>query len=499
MGTRISDLLGMPHLRLALQAGSAGIDREVTWAQASDLDSPWEWMTGGELLMRNGCTLPRSESGQLLLLDKLAAHDISGIVLGVDPETPELQQVALERAEALALPVMLAPYSTGFGAIGRAVAQQNTSDELRRVALTGRVYDVIRRSVPDPGGAEPLKLLAQELACTIAVLDAETGRPVLQHSVGVTPQVRTALVDEVRRRAGALPGVLHLDIAGSPAQVVEVPDEQPTVLVTYAFRAAAPDIVVLQHVAIAAAVLLSQEGIRREHERRLGAELLAQILDRRLDDDEAGRQLKDRRLSSANAVIVVAAGVSAADERRMHLTLRRRAIPNLLLRRSDLLYALLPSSAEVIGVFHDRLGAQVAVGVSDLLGSCERAPAAMREANWAVRDAANTVERMTRYSEAAPLSVLRDTDEAQIVVDRVLGKLLRYDHDNDTDLVRTLDVFLSSGRSWQQTASITGVHRQTVVYRMRRVEQITGRSLAATGQLAEFWIALRAREIAASP
>jgi purine catabolism regulator len=34
-----------------------------------------------------------------------------------------------------------------------------------------------------------------------------------------------------------------------------------------------------------------------------------------------------------------------------------------------------------------------------------------------------------------------------------------------------------------------------VVYRLRRVEQITGRGVMTTAHLAELWLALRAREL----
>jgi purine catabolism regulator len=39
------------------------------------------------------------------------------------------------------------------------------------------------------------------------------------------------------------------------------------------------------------------------------------------------------------------------------------------------------------------------------------------------------------------------------------------------------------------------VHKQTVLYRMRRVEQLTGRVLAETADLAELWVALQARSL----
>jgi len=96
-------------------------------------------------------------------------------------------------------------------------------------------------------------------------------------------------------------------------------------------------------------------------------------------------------------------------------------------------------------------------------------------------------------------SVLRDTDEAQVVVDRVLGPLIAYDARHSAEMIKTLDTYLQCDRSWVQTAAALNVHRQTVVYRIQRIEQITGRAISETAALAEFWLALRARDLLALP
>ncbi len=499
MGPSVGDLLATPHLRLELRAGQAGIDKRVIWAQTSDLDRPWEWMTGGELLMKNGRTLPPTAAGQEALLRGLADSDISGLVLGIDPDTPPLTSAAMTLADALALPIVVAPYSVGFAAIGRAVAEANTVDEVRRLTVTERVYTMIRRSVLEPSSKAPLRQLARDLACKLAVLDADTGHTVLDGPDWVPEPLVRELVTEVQRRGGMLPGVVHLSVGGARAQVVEVPDEEPTVLVTYGYRASPPDIVLLQHIATAVAVLLAQKGIRREHDRHVGGELLAELLDNRLDEVDASRQLSHRGLSAASCVLVAIRDGSERGKQNVHLSLDRRKIPNLLLETSNLLYALLPESDEGIELLRRRLGGDATIGVSDPLVTPSRMQAAAREANWAVRDAEATSSRLTRYADATLLSVLRDTEEAQIVVDRVLGALLRYDADHGTDLTKTLDIFLACNRSWQQASVTTGVHRQTVVYRIRRVEEITGRSLSVTAHVAELWLALRAHDFVTAP
>jgi purine catabolism regulator len=41
------------------------------------------------------------------------------------------------------------------------------------------------------------------------------------------------------------------------------------------------------------------------------------------------------------------------------------------------------------------------------------------------------------------------------------------------------------------------VHRQTLVYRIRRIETLTGRSVSDTGDVAELWLGLQAAASAA--
>jgi purine catabolism regulator len=89
----------------------------------------------------------------------------------------------------------------------------------------------------------------------------------------------------------------------------------------------------------------------------------------------------------------------------------------------------------------------------------------------------------------------RSLSEAQEAVARVLGPLRDYDAAHRMELVASLRAFLEHNRSWQRTAAALGVHKQTLVYRIRRVEQLTGRRLDRTGDVAELWYALQADRV----
>jgi len=82
-----------------------------------------------------------------------------------------------------------------------------------------------------------------------------------------------------------------------------------------------------------------------------------------------------------------------------------------------------------------------------------------------------------------------------VLVSRILAPLLRHDAEQGTDYVNTLRVFLRVDRSWQDAAAGLHIHRQTLGYRIRKIEQITGRGVTRTDHIAEWWLALRARDL----
>lgn len=112
-----------------------------------------------------------------------------------------------------------------------------------------------------------------------------------------------------------------------------------------------------------------------------------------------------------------------------------------------------------------------------------------------------TVDRRTTRDDRFPIRQRRPVGRAvergrrTNLVDRILRPVLDYDEQHNSRLVETLDAFLQNQRSWQQTAQAMHIHRQTVMYRIRKVEALTSRDLADTNSLSELWLAVRAAEL----
>jgi PucR family transcriptional regulator, purine catabolism regulatory protein len=74
---------------------------------------------------------------------------------------------------------------------------------------------------------------------------------------------------------------------------------------------------------------------------------------------------------------------------------------------------------------------------------------------------------------------------------QVLGAVLAYDAEHSGDLVASVRVWLEHDRQTERAAQALHIHPNTLLYRIRRFEQISGRSLASTESLAEVWQAMR--------
>ena len=76
------------------------------------------------------------------------------------------------------------------------------------------------------------------------------------------------------------------------------------------------------------------------------------------------------------------------------------------------------------------------------------------------------------------LHATRDPKELQEFCQDTLGPLMRYDAQNNTELLVTLDMILTCGGNLKETARRMFVHYNTVRYRQRLIEEQLDKKLA---------------------
>jgi purine catabolism regulator len=97
------------------------------------------------------------------------------------------------------------------------------------------------------------------------------------------------------------------------------------------------------------------------------------------------------------------------------------------------------------------------------------------------------------------LLTLQEPDALRAFADSVLAPLDRYDQEHGGELIPSLRAFLDHNARWESAAAELFVHRHTLRYRMRKVEELSGRDLSAPHDRMEFWLAIRARDLLARP
>jgi PucR family transcriptional regulator, purine catabolism regulatory protein len=495
MSITVRELLQLPHLRLTLTAGQAGLDRQISWVHSSDLPNPWQWLEPAELLLTNQEGLIPGDVAQVAFLERLAETGASGLGVGVGMAGPPLSAQAARRADELAFPLISVPYSVPFTAVARAVADANGREEARLLGRVARLYELLRTSVlAGRPGSEMFRRLGEELGVRLYLVDPETGLSLF--GGGERTSFAAALVASYAAHGNAIPGVLRLTrpeaAPGEPAALaVEVPGAQPTVLIAEPVGGELPSLVLLHHIATGGALELAQLAAVQERQRRLGADLLGQLLDRGIDPRLAESLIADAGLDLASSVLAVARAATDQDCAELHRKLARSHLPHLLLDRDHLLYVVLPEAATDAHL----AGPARAIGSSARILAAARLPEAVQEARWALGAAEAENRILVRYGDQTTLLLPRSVTEAQAVVSRILGPLIANDAEHGTAYTDTLRVVLRHNRSWQRAAAELHIHKQTLGYRIRKIEQLTGRGLTRTEHLAEWWFALRAHDL----
>lgn len=131
------------------------------------------------------------------------------------------------------------------------------------------------------------------------------------------------------------------------------------------------------------------------------------------------------------------------------------------------------------------------VGISTPIGRLDRAADGRRRARVARAAGTPGVPEVLRYDEH-PLSVLlaSSPESARSLVDTLLAPVIALPADDREMLLETARSWLAAEGSTSGASKQLHVHRNTVRYRLRRLEALTGRDLAKPVDAAELHVAL---------
>jgi DNA-binding PucR family transcriptional regulator len=102
--------------------------------------------------------------------------------------------------------------------------------------------------------------------------------------------------------------------------------------------------------------------------------------------------------------------------------------------------------------------------------------------------------RIINYSDIGIYRLLFEVDKHEEMKDlyqETLGNLIEYDLKNSNNLLNTLEFYIEQSGNLAKTAELLFIHKNTLIYRIRRIEEILGCDLKNTNDLLNFSVALK--------
>ena len=484
----INDIIKTAELRTRLLSGG-GLERPVRWAHVCELDDPTEWLGEGDLLMTTGLAIPRSPEAQRDYLKRLASAELAGLMIGENMQAPDNLQALCETANALNFPVLLTHYGVPFAAVTHAIVEANRQQDFERRNLITQIYENARLGLQGLGLSRLISRLEKDTRSTLSLLESNSLEPWL-------PELKKLEVDQLtllqHKRSKTTPQQWIMQRfrleKNRQLMLMEIPSQRNCLLV--ANSDGLLDYSLLHHVVAVLGIELERLQVEHERQLRLGSELLDDLLQHRLSPRQLEQRLAQFDTTLEHAQLAV---TSLTNEPDFSDILLRRGIRPLCRAQGDELIFLIQQ--DKAAELQHQLGGTM--GLSNILEHPERATEALREARLAHSCATNEAP-LQQYAQVSDLTPWqpRNLDEARQVFQQVLGRLAEYDVQQGSQLLMSLKTFLEHNRSWLGAAQHLHIHKQTLVYRIRRIEAITGRSLSNTEDVAIFWFALRAGSLA---
>jgi PucR family transcriptional regulator, purine catabolism regulatory protein len=243
-------------------------------------------------------------------------------------------------------------------------------------------------------------------------------------------------------------------------------------------------------------------------QRNMAGDVLAEALTGHLYPEELEARLRPFGIGELLAVLAFSLPDPSTAASTLERALEREQVRSLVAIRGGLLCAVIDARDRDPITLTQGLRHELATRFGAVRAAASRAAPAhslrlsfheARCALEAARLANGQTPEVASYRDLGAFQLLlslQDDDALSTYCRSVLGPVEHGEGDYGDELLRSLDAFIEHNGHWEKAANAIYCHRHTLRYRIRRVEQLTGRDLSTARDRIEFWLALRGRELA---
>ncbi len=501
-------------LRLALPpetsvaAGSAGLAHQVTWAVMMRTKLPaFVDLRGGEIALLSIEAVHALDSRLTLanLIRRLSQAPVAAIaVLG------PLAEEDIAAAESIRLPLLHLPDVSDLREVEREVARLISDYEAQLERRGAQLYNLLtQRSLSERGMVDLLQTLTDRTGQCVACY-ASNGEILAQLGQGSGKVALQSLRPKSEGDSSLLNQQIWVEAIGS----TEFPSGY---LALAGSKLDEWDRLAVKQGAATLALVFAREQAVQAAEDRLRGDFLSTVLagpppapaTLMQRGEELGYDLSRPYVAVLLAMEDASAGMLSRLMSSLQSELNRRNIAAPLVRRESAVLCMIPfpdndgRPRETVEALRERLSIDYE-GLVLAMGS--PAPSLLEWTNT-LKEAEQALhlgrqlfgaQRVLAFGDLGVyrlLVLLRDSPEMWTFYRETLSKLVAYDRKQGGELLKTLEEYFNHLGNLRATSDALHVHRNTLLYRLERIQQISGMNLEDAEEHFAMWLALRAHRV----
>lgn len=507
----VAEVLTLPALQFGrpeLVSGAVGAGGRVRWLHVSELPDIAGLLSGGELILTTGIALPETDDDLRSYVDDLVEAGAVGLIVELGRRYHEIPRALMRACNKKRLPLVVLNREVRFVKITQAVHSHIVQEQFAALRASERAHRVFTQLCVEGASASSIVHEAARISGAPVVFEN------LVHQVVAHDAAGFALDDVLRdwhARSRAARTSEHSDVCGPEGWVVAMveargevwgrlvllPDGEPQPLQR----------MVLERAATALTLNRLLEQQQDPMELQAHRTTLSDIIDRRFESAPdihartAALGIPTSRMELIAVVVelsadrahqpharprdveaeLVAAALRAADVKALYSSLRPGRVGVLIPVPLDTDHApTLMKVAQHVLARADASGIRrPVIGVGSAVRDLDAVRRSFAEAAHAAEAAQGSPELKPYYELPdvqlrGLLYVLGGDPRLQAFVERTLGDVIEYDAQNNTDLLHSLQVYLTHGRNKSAAADAAHLSRQAFYQRLSTIEKVLG-------------------------
>ena len=526
MSITVNEALSLIELRdCKLVAGKSGLEHRISLVDVMEIPNIAPWLRRHELVVTTGYSIHTSPNALLGLIRALYETGSAGLAIKTR-FLGDIPQDAISLANELSIPIIVIPAEITLADITNPIIKAIVDRQSIYLEFSEEIHRKFTELELSGGGMLPLvKMLSHLLNMPLAITDTSfktlsmeadmVSRNLLRKMIQSISESQEQIDSAYSQRYGSVWLIIR---------AIRMKNSNCGYIFLLNSTLALDDMqmIILDHAATAVALEFSKLEVLDEHLRQMGSSFFMDILLKNIKSEEMANY-RAKYLHWPMLPVCVAVldmdGFSdyVSQNSELEILEAKQEVERIIaeelpsaaiISKSDSFTCILPDKVEkndlIAGLYRIRRISQTTLNLSFTAGVVRDITSyiGLSEAFAEARDAI----RISRCNEEYPPVLCIENvriDQALLHSDNnpylkqlcleTVQRLEEYDQEHHTELLKTLRVLIKNMGVRTQAAEELFLHRNTLLYRIRKIEQLLNCNLSDSDELIKLAIVLRAK------